>query len=63
MNVPEASKVELFFARLFGKRQEARYGDTTVIGYHWRGRLYITDVVHSVPWSDVQLHERHKRHC
>lgn len=38
-----APQWKLWLARLFGKRVVGMDGKDTVICYHWRGRVYLSD--------------------
>jgi len=39
-----ASRWELFFAKLLGKKVTGFDAGCTVVGYRWRGKLYMTEV-------------------
>lgn len=42
INVPVPSKLELFLAKIFGKRRVGQCLDSCVEIYTWRGRSYVT---------------------
>lgn len=40
------SRVEMWCAKIFGRKVEGRDGGAVVTTYHWRGRIYVTDFRH-----------------
>lgn len=46
LRTSKASRWRVWIARLFGTRVESRDGTSLIVGYQWRGRLYLTDYKH-----------------